>query len=69
MKKVMLEDSIKNAFILIKAGAHPAVVLFALRQDGLSSEQSKIIVRWAQINSKAKRIAKVIDIHPVKEDV
>lgn len=66
---MMLEDSIKNAFVLIKSGAHPAVVLFALRQDGLSSNQSKIIVRWAQVNSKAKRIAKVIDLHPIKEDV
>jgi hypothetical protein len=69
MKKIRLEDSIRNAFLLIKSGAHPAVVLFALRNDGLTSEKSKIIVRWAQVNSSAKRIAKIIDLHPVEEDV
>lgn len=55
-KKAILEESIRNAFLLYKQGVHPAVILFALKQDGLSSKQSKIIVRWAEVNSNKKKI-------------
>jgi hypothetical protein len=66
MKKIFLEDSIKNAFVLIKSGVHHAVVLFALKSDGLSAKQSQVIVRWALVNKSAKKPATIIDMFPIE---
>ncbi len=62
MKKINLEESIRNTFILIKQGVNPLFIKLALKTDGVSSSQANTIIRWAQMNRQSIKIENIIDV-------
>lgn len=65
MKKVRLEEIIRNVKILLRNKVPVPVILVALKGDGLSEKRRETVIRWARLSlerSKVININTIIDV-------